>query len=89
MNIKNFATFGLFADGEMINSGSIQRMENEALRIIMNGQAEALRISVYGFKGDTIIEETPVLAYRRVKNDIIIANMLLKGENADEATSVD
>lgn len=54
MRIKNFATFGLFKDGRMIDSGSIHRMENEALRMIMGGQAEALRISVYGFEGDDI-----------------------------------
>jgi len=82
MNIKNFAIFGLFANEEMINNGSIQSMENEAVRIIMSGQVESLRISVYGFKGDTIIEETPVLAIRKVKDSIIIANMLLKEETA-------
>ena len=89
MNIKNFATFGLFVDGKMVNNGSIQRLENEAVRMIMSGQAEALRISVYGFEGDTVIEATPVLAYRKVKDNIIIANMLLKGENEDEAAHVD
>jgi len=89
MNIKNFATFGLFVDGEMINSGSIQRLENEAVRMIMSGQTEALRISVYGFEDDTVIEATPVLAYRKVKDSIIIANMLLKGENEDEAAHID
>lgn len=82
MNIKNFAIFGLFVNEEMINNGSIQSMENEAVRIIMSGQVESLRISVYGFKGDTIIEETPVLAIRKVKDSIIIANMLLKEETA-------
>lgn len=87
MNIKNFATFGLFVDGEMINSGSIQRLENEAMRMIMSGQAEALRISVYGFEGDTVIEATPVLAYRKVEDSIIIANMLLNEEN--EAAHID
>lgn len=80
MNIKNFATFGLFADGIMINNGSIQSMENEAIRIILNGQAEALTISVYSFQGDTIIEETMVLSYRKVNDSIYIANMLLKGD---------
>lgn len=80
MNIKNFATFGLFADGNMINNGSIQSMENEAIRIILNGQAEALRISVYSFECDTIIEETMVLSYRKVKDSIFITNMLLKGD---------
>ena len=83
MNIKNFAIFGLFANGEMINNGSIQTMENEAVRIIMSGQIESLRISVYGFKGNTIIEETPVLAIRKVKDSIIIANMLLKEKTTD------
>lgn len=82
MNIKNFAIFGLFVNEEMINNGSIQSMENEAVRIIMSGQVESLRISVYGFKGDTIIEETPVWAIRKVKDSIIIANMLLKEETA-------
>lgn len=82
MNIKNFAIFGLFTNEEMINNGSIQSMENEAVRIIMSRQVESLRISVYGFKGDTIIEETPVLAIRKVKDSIIIANMLLKEETA-------
>lgn len=82
MNIKNFAIFGLFANEKMINNGSIQSMENEAVRIIMSEQIESLRISVYGFKGDIIIEETPVLAIRKVKDSIIIANMLLKEETA-------
>lgn len=81
MNIKNFATFGLFCEGKLIDNGSIHRMENEAIRTIMNKQADALTISVFGFKGDTIIEETPVLSYRKIGNNIIIANMLLKGGN--------
>lgn len=80
MRIKNFATFGLFADGQMIDSGSIQRMENEAIRIIINGQAEALHISVFGFDGDRVIEGIPVLAVRKNKDCIIIANMLLDNE---------
>lgn len=83
MNIKNFAIFGLFADGEMISSGSIQRMENEAVKTIMNGQAETLRISVFGFEGNKIIEETPVLAVRKVKDSSIIVNMLVKEENKE------
>lgn len=28
MKIKNFATFGLFVDGDMTDSGSIHAMEN-------------------------------------------------------------
>lgn len=85
MRIKNFAIFGLFKDGKMIESGSIHRMENEAFRMIMSGQAEALRISVYGFVGDDITEDTCVLSYRRVGNSIIVANMLAKedGERMD------
>lgn len=86
MNIKNYAIFGLFANEEMINNGSIQSMENEAVRIIISGQIESLRISVYGFKGDTIIEGTPILAIRKVEDSIIIANMLLKEETKDETT---
>lgn len=77
MNIKNFATFGLFVDGDMIDSGSIHAMENEATRRILSGQAEAAHVSVFGFDGDKVIEETPVLSLRRNNNDIIIANMLL------------
>lgn len=77
MNIKNFATFGLFVDGDMIDSGSIHAMENEATRRILSGQAEAVHVSVFGFDGDKVIEETPVLSLRRNNNDIIIANMLL------------
>lgn len=86
MKIKNFATFGLFKDGRMIDSGSIQRMENEALRMIMCGQAEALRISVYGFEGDTVIEKTPLLSYREVNGNILISNMLLEEENEKDNT---
>ena len=86
MKIKNFATFGLFKDGRMIDSGSIHRMENEALRMIMGRQAEALRISVYGFNGDTVIEKTPVLSYREVNGNILIANMLLEEENEKDNT---
>lgn len=86
MKIKNFATFGLFKDGRMIDSGSIHRMENEALRMIMGGQAEVLRISVYGFNGDTVIEKTPVLSYREVNGNILISNMLLEEENEKDNT---
>lgn len=85
MNIKNFATFGLFIDGSMINSGSIQKMENEAIRMLMTGQVEILTVSIYGFDGDNIIEETRVLSYRRIKDTIYITNMLLKGEENDAA----
>lgn len=77
MKIKNFATFGLFVDGDMIDSGSIHAMENEATRRILSGQAEAARISVFDFDGDKVVEKTPVLSLRRNNNDIIIANMLL------------
>ena len=75
MKIKNFATFGLFVDGDMIDSGSIHAMENEATRRILSGQAEAAHISVFDFDGDKVVEKTPVLSLRN--NDIIIANMLL------------
>lgn len=77
MNIKNFATFGLFVEGNMIDSGSMHAMENEAARRILNGQSEAAHISVFDFDGDKVIEKTPVLSLRRNNNDIIIANMLL------------
>ena len=77
MKIKNFATFGLFVDGDMMDSGSIHSMENEATRRILSGQSETAHISVFGFDGDKVIEKTPVLALRRNNNDIIIANMLL------------
>ena len=77
MKIKNFATFGLFVDGDMTDSGSIHAMENEATRRILNGQAEAAHISVFDFDGDKVVEKTPVLSLRRNNNDIFIANMLL------------
>lgn len=77
MKIKNFATFGLFVKGDMIDSGSIHAMENEATRKILSGQAEAAHISVFDFEGDKVIEKTPVLSLRRNNNDIFIANMLL------------
>lgn len=77
MKIKNFATFGLFVDGDMTDSGSIHAMENEATRRILNGQAEAAHISVFDFEGEKVVEKTPVLSLRRNNNDIIIANMLL------------
>ncbi|MFS2832973.1 hypothetical protein [Bacteroides uniformis] len=77
MKIKNFATFGLFVDGDMIDSGSMHAMENEATRRILSGQAEAAHISVFGFDGDKVVEKTPVLSLRRNNNDIIIVNMLL------------
>jgi hypothetical protein len=77
MKIKNFATFGLFVDGDMTDSGSIHVMENEATRKILSGQSEAAHISVFDFDGDKVVEKTPVLSLRRNNNDIIIANMLL------------
>lgn len=76
MKIRNFATFGLFLDGRMVNSGSIQLMENEAIRMIVSGQAENVRISVFGIDGDTVVEKTPVLSYRLVVDSIFIVNML-------------
>lgn len=78
MNIKNFATFGLFSEGKMIEIGSIRCLENEAIRKIMNEQADVLRISVFSIENNTIIEKTPVLSYRKIKNNIIIANLLLE-----------
>lgn len=77
MKIKNFATFGLFVDGDMTDSGSIHAMENEATRRILSGQAEAAHISVFDFDGDKVVEKTPVLSLRRSNDNIIIANMLL------------
>lgn len=77
MKIKNFATFGLFVDGDMTDSGSIHAMENEATRKLLSGQAEAAHISVFDFDGNKVVEKTPVLSLRRNNNDIIIANMLL------------
>ena len=76
MNIKNFATFGLFVDGEMIESGSIHSMENEATRRMLNGQSDAVHISVFDFDGDKVVEKTPVLSLRKINDNIIIANML-------------
>lgn len=77
MTIKNFATFGLFINGDMIDSGSIHAMENEATRRILSGQSETAHISVFDFDGEKVIEKTPVLSLRRNDNDIIIVNMLL------------
>lgn len=57
MKIRNFATFGLFMNGRMVNSGSIQLMENEAIRMIVSGQAENVRISVFDIDGDTVVEK--------------------------------
>lgn len=84
MRIKNFAAFGLFRDGQMMDSGSIHRMENEATRMIMNGEADTLRISVYGFEGDNIVEEICVLSYRKVNDDIIVVNMLPNREQQEK-----
>lgn len=84
MNIKNFATFGLFFEGKLIDSGSIQHLENEAIRTIMSGQAESLHISLINTDGDSVAEGLPVLSYRRINDTIIIANMLLD-DNETEA----
>lgn len=89
MTIKNFATFGLFAEGKLLSTGSIQLMENEAIRLIMGGRYESLAISVYGFEGEKVIEETRVLSLRKVNEEIYIANMLLKTEVSDEETDAD
>lgn len=89
MAVKNFATFGLFDNEVLIDSGSIQRMENEALRLILGGKAEALRISVYGFKGETVIEETQILSFRKINDDIYISNLLLKGDNENTPPNED
>lgn len=77
MKVKNFATFGLFVDGKMIDSGSIHAMENEATRRILSGQSETAHISVFDFDGDNVVEKMTVLSLRRNNDDIIIANMLL------------
>lgn len=90
MKVKNFATFGLFVDGEMIDSGSIQAMENEATRRILSGQSEAAHISVFDFDSDKVVEKTPVLSFRRNNDNIIIANMLLpdKSENVRKSLTL-
>lgn len=71
MKVKNFATFGLFVDGEIIDSGSIHAMENEATRRILSGQSEAAHISVFDFDGDKVVEKAPVLSLRRNNDNII------------------
>lgn len=83
MRIRNFATSGLFIDGRMINSGSIQLMENEAIRMIMSGQAENIRISVFDIDGDTVVEKMPILSYRLVVASIFIVNMLADAKGVD------
>lgn len=83
MKIRNFATFGLFIDGKMTNSGSIQLMENEAIRMIMSRQAENIRISVFDIDGDTVVEKMPILSYRLVVDSIFIVNMLADAKGAD------
>lgn len=88
MKIKNFATFGLFVDGEMTDSGSIHAMENEATRRILSGQAEAAYISVFDFDGDKVVEKTPVLSLRRSNDNTIIANMLLPDNPENNLESV-
>lgn len=88
MKIKNSATFGLFVDGEMTDSGSIHAMENEATRRILSGQAEAAYISVFDFDGDKVVEKTPVLSLRRSNDNTIIANMLLPDNPENNPESV-
>lgn len=88
MKIKNFATFGLFVDGDMIDSGSIHAMENEATRRILSGQSETAHVSVFGFDGDKVVEKTPVLSLRRNNDNIIIANMLLPDNPESNPESV-
>ncbi len=88
MKVKNFATFGLFVDGEMTDSGSIHAMENEATRRILSGQSEAAHVSVFGFDGDKVVEKTPVLSLRRSNDNIIIANMLLPDNPENNPESV-
>lgn len=83
MRIRNFATSGLFIDGRMINSGSIQLMENEAIRMIMSGQAENIRISVFDIDGDTVVEKMSILSYRLVVASIFIVNMLADAKGVD------
>ena len=83
MNIKNFATFGLFFEGKLIDSGSIHHLENEAIRSIMSGQAEALHISVINATDTSVAEGMPVLSYRLIDDTIIIANMLLGDNETD------
>lgn len=87
MKITNFATFGLFVDGDMIDSGSIHAMENEATRMILSGQTEAACISVYGTDGDRTIEKTPVLSLQKVNGDIIVDNMLSDEKSGYKNTS--
>lgn len=77
MKVKNFATFGLFIDGDMIDSGSIHAMKKEATRRILSGQTEAAHVSVFDFDGDKVVEKTPVLSLRMNNDCIIIVNMLL------------
>ncbi len=88
MKVKNFAAFGLFVDGKMLDSGSIHAMENEATRRILSGQSEAAHVSVFGFDGDKVVEKTPVLSLRRSNDNIIIANMLLPDNPESNPKSV-
>jgi len=88
MTIKNFATFGLFFEGKLIDSGSIQHLENEAIRTIMSGQAESLHISVINTDDDSVSEGMSVLSYRQINDTIVIANMLLD-DNEAQAVHID
>ena len=76
MKFQSLATFGIFAGNNILYEGSLHSCENEAVRIILNGEWNSISISTYKRAGGYVTEITPVLNYRLVNGETRITTPL-------------
>lgn len=78
MKIKNFATFGLFANGEFINAGSMNEVIDMAQSYAEKNPNIRYNISWMVFSEDCenteITEGVKVLTYLNLNNEVYVIN---------------
>lgn len=71
MEVKNFAAFGLFADGKLIISDTMEELIKEAKKFCEK-TGENCIIAKMIFKNDEIKEDKPILLFTVINNVIYI-----------------
>lgn len=78
MKTKNFATFGLFSNGEFLNAGSMDEVMNQAQSYAERNPNTRYNISwmVFSEEGENteITEGVKVLTYLNLNNEVYVIN---------------
>lgn len=79
MEVRNFATFGLFSKGEFMESGTIPELHLKAIELLSESGNEENYYTISTMEFDSmpyITESTKVLSYSLVKGKIYVINQL-------------